>query len=145
MLIYSADCVLGIAQDLTGVVDPIVRNGPTEAESRIGRNQRIEIDPDLILKDAGDGAKTRIRINLRGGEDCTFETLVKIFGLRDEAVLAISEMVHDADLEDEKFHRYECIGINAVLSGWARSDIKDFELLEKGMECFEGLYKELRK
>ena len=79
------------------------------------------------------------------GEDCTFETLVKRFGIRDESVLAMAEMVHDADLEDEKFNRCECIGINAVLSGWARSDIKDPELLEKGIECFEGLYKELRK
>ena len=79
------------------------------------------------------------------GEDCTFETLVKRFGIRDDAVLVIAEMVHDADLEDEKFSRCECIGINAVLSGWARSDMKDSELLAKGIECFEGLYRELRK
>jgi hypothetical protein len=79
------------------------------------------------------------------GEDCSFETLVKRFGIRHEAVRAMAEMVHDADLEDEKFDRSECIGINAVLSGWARSDIKDSELLAKGIECFEGLYRELRK
>jgi hypothetical protein len=79
------------------------------------------------------------------GDDCTFETLVKRFGIKDEAVLAMAEMVHDADLEDEKFKRYECLGINNVLSGWARSDMKDSELLAKGMECFEGLYREIRK
>ena len=79
------------------------------------------------------------------GDDCTFETLVKRFGIKDEAVRVIAEMVHDADLEDEKFGRCECIGINAVLSGWARSDIKDCELLAKGIECFEGLYRDLRK
>src|SRR5882672_9695070 len=48
------------------------------------------------------------------GDDCTFETLVKRFGLADKAVLRMAEMVHDADLEDEKFQRTECIGINAV-------------------------------
>jgi len=79
------------------------------------------------------------------GEDCTFETLVKRFGIKDEAVRAMAEMVHDADLEDEKFHRSECIGINTVLSGWARSDVKDAELLARGIDCFEGLYRELRK
>lgn len=79
------------------------------------------------------------------GEDCTFETLVKRFGIRDEAVLLMAQMVHDADLEDDKFNRCECIGINSVLSGWARSDMKDSELLAKGVECFEGLYRELRK
>lgn len=79
------------------------------------------------------------------GDACTFETLVMRFGIKDEAVGLMAEMVHDADLEDEKFHRSECIGINAVLSGWARSDIKDAALLEKGIDCFEGLYRQLRK
>jgi hypothetical protein len=79
------------------------------------------------------------------GEDCTFETLVKRFGIADKAVLKMAEMVHDADLEDEKFQRTECIGINAVLSGWARIGITDDELLAKGIECFEGLYQCLRK
>ena len=79
------------------------------------------------------------------GEDCTFETLIKRFGLKDPAVLRMAEMVHDADLEDGKFNRCECIGINAVLSGWGKTDMKDPELLTKGIECFEGLYRQLRK
>ena len=79
------------------------------------------------------------------GDDCTFETLVKRFGITDRTVLRMAEMVHDADLEDEKFQRCECIGINAVLTGWARTSISDGELLEKGIECFEGLYRAARK
>jgi len=79
------------------------------------------------------------------GDDCTFETLVKRFGVADKAVLRMAEMVHDADLEDEKFQRCECIGINAVLTGWARANISDGELLEKGIDCFEGLYRAVRK
>ena len=79
------------------------------------------------------------------GDDCTFETLIKRFGITDPAVLQMAEMIHDADLEDGKFQRCECIGINAVLSGWAKSNISDAELLAKGVECFEGLYRELRK
>ena len=79
------------------------------------------------------------------GDDCTFETLVKRFGIMDKAVRQIAEMVHDADLEDGKFQRSECIGINAVLSGWAKANVSDSELLDKGIECFEGLYQQLRK
>jgi hypothetical protein len=79
------------------------------------------------------------------GDDCTFETLVKRFGITDKAVLRIAEMVHDADLEDEKFQQGECIGINAVLTGWARTTISDSELLEKGIECFEGLYRSVKR
>jgi hypothetical protein len=79
------------------------------------------------------------------GDDCTFETLIKRFGITDKAVVRMAEMVHDADLEDEKFQRCECMGINAVLTGWARTSISDTELLEKGIECFEGLYKAVKK
>ncbi len=79
------------------------------------------------------------------GDDCTFETLVKRFGIADKAVHKMAEMVHDADLEDGKFQRTECIGINAVLSGWARTRMSDTELLGKGIECFEGLYQQLGK
>ena len=79
------------------------------------------------------------------GDDCTFETLVKRFGITDPAVLQMAEMIHDADLEDGKFKRSECIGINNVLSGWASSDMNDAELLTRGVECFEGLYRSLQK
>jgi hypothetical protein len=79
------------------------------------------------------------------GDDCTFETLVKRFGITDKAVLRMAEMVHDADLEDEKFQRTECIGINAVLAGWEKTGLSDGELLAKGVDCFEGLYNHLRK
>ena len=79
------------------------------------------------------------------GDDCTFETFVKRFRITDRAVLKMAEMVHDADLGDDKFHHCECIGINCVLAGWARAGMKDRELLAKGIECFEGLYKEIPK
>ncbi len=79
------------------------------------------------------------------GDDCTFETLVKRFGISDKAVLGMAEMVHDADLEDGKFQRCECIGLNCILSGWARTSLSDAELLAKGMDCFEGLYREQAK
>jgi hypothetical protein len=79
------------------------------------------------------------------GDDCTFETLIKRFGITDKAALQIAEMVHDADLEDGKFQRPECLGIDAVLIGWAKSGMKDDDLLLKGIECFEGLYQRLLK
>ncbi len=78
-------------------------------------------------------------------DDCTFETLVKRFAINDKAVLQMAEMVHDADLEDGKFQRSECIGLNCVLTGWARTDIRDSDLLAKGTDCFEGLYQQLQK
>ena len=78
------------------------------------------------------------------GDDCTFETLVKRFGLTDKALLKLAEMVHDADLEDGKFQTTECTGLDRILRGWAKTGLSDEELLTRGGECFEALYQSLR-
>lgn len=77
------------------------------------------------------------------GDDCTFETLVKRFGIADKAMHKIAEMVHDADLEDGKFQTTECVGIDQVLKGWAKSGLSDEELLKRGGQCFDALYRQL--
>ena len=79
------------------------------------------------------------------GEDCTFETLLARFGISDKTLRAIGEMVHDADLEDEKFQRTECAGLDRVFKGWAKSGIEDEEILVRGAACFDGLYSFLRR
>jgi hypothetical protein len=77
------------------------------------------------------------------GEDCTFETLLKVFHIRDKKVLVVAEVVHDADLFDEKFGRKEGFGIDEVMKGWAREGLSDQELLKRGMQLADGLYKSL--
>lgn len=77
------------------------------------------------------------------GEDCTFETLSKEFSIRDARVRRIAEIIHDADLGDEKFARPEGQGLDRVLSGWAKQELPDDELLQRGMELIEGLYESL--
>lgn len=74
------------------------------------------------------------------GEDCTFETLVKDFRIGDAKIKVISEIIHDADLSDEKFGRKEGFGVDEVLKGWARQGIPDARLLERGMQLIDGLY-----
>jgi hypothetical protein len=74
------------------------------------------------------------------GEDCTFETLQREFKIRDRGVKIISEIIHDADLADDKFGRKEGYGIDDVLKGWALQQISDRELLDRGMQLIEGLY-----
>jgi hypothetical protein len=79
------------------------------------------------------------------GDCCTFETLIRRFGIEDKAVRKMAEMMHDADLEDEKFQRSECIGIDRVLKGWAKSGMRDDQILLHGLECFDGLYSFLQR
>jgi len=74
------------------------------------------------------------------GEDCTFETLGKEFRIRDRRVGVIGQMIHDADLLDDRFGRKEGYGVDEILKGWARQGIPDNRLLERGMELIEGLY-----
>lgn len=74
------------------------------------------------------------------GQDCTFETMIKAFRIRDKAVLQIAEIIHDIDLKDHKFGRSEASGLDLVirsLSGFVNDDHK---LLEIGSSILEGLY-----
>jgi hypothetical protein len=77
------------------------------------------------------------------GEDCTFETLLKAFTVEDPRVAAIGQVVHDADLGDDKYGRSEAIGLDRVLTGWAQQGVSDEELLQRGIELIEGLYQSL--
>jgi hypothetical protein len=77
------------------------------------------------------------------GEDCTFETLSKQFSIRSGKIRRIAQIIHDADLGDEKFGRQEGLGLDKVLDGWAKQGLPDQELLQRGMDLIEGLYESL--
>lgn len=77
------------------------------------------------------------------GEDCTFETLQKSFHIRGHKVSVIAQVIHDADLLDEKFGRKEGFGIDKVLKGWAKKGVSDKELLERGIELIAAIYHSL--
>ena len=74
------------------------------------------------------------------GTDCTFETLEKEFRIRDPRAAVIGQMIHDADLLDDRFGRKEGYGVDEILKGWARQGFPDEKLLERGVELIEGLY-----
>src|SRR3989441_5165118 len=54
---------------------------------------------------------TLFRSYTHEGDRCTFETLVRRFRLRDPALRAIGEIVHDIDCKDVKFGRAEATGV----------------------------------
>jgi hypothetical protein len=75
------------------------------------------------------------------GEDCTFETLIKRFGLGDDhALRQIAEIVHDIDLKDDKFNRLEAAGLNATVRGLSELLKDDRKLLQQCGVVFDGLY-----
>jgi len=75
------------------------------------------------------------------GEDCTFETMVRRFGLGDDPGLrVIAEIVHDVDLKDSKFNRLEAAGFAAVVDGLVEAYPDDRERLDRCGAVFEGLH-----
>jgi hypothetical protein len=74
------------------------------------------------------------------GELCTFEVLIKSFGIRDKAVRKIAEIVHDLDVKDEKYGKPEAAGVEGILSGIRKTAKNDTDALERGMVVFEMLY-----
>ena len=74
------------------------------------------------------------------GQDCTFETLLRRTGLGDRRLAALAEVVHAADLRDDKFQREEARGIDLALRGLLAACKDDHEVLASGFRLFDGLY-----
>jgi hypothetical protein len=74
------------------------------------------------------------------GEDCSFETFLKEYSLEDPVLLEIAEIVHDADLMDEKYGRPESEGLDAIIRGMQLNCPDDHVLISHTGGLYEGLY-----
>ena len=75
------------------------------------------------------------------GEDCTFETIVKRFGLgKIKGLRELGQIVHDVDLKDDKFHRLEAAGLKAVIDGLCERVSDDRKRLQQASIIFDGLF-----
>lgn len=79
------------------------------------------------------------------GEDCSFETFLKEYELVDPILWEIAEIVHDADLMDEKYGRAESEGLDAIVRGMQLSTAHDHELTWHTDVVFDGLYAYLER
>ena len=79
------------------------------------------------------------------GEDCTFQTLVRRFGVRDRALVPIGEIVHDIDCKDDRYHRPETAGFGALIRGIVESHEPDRTRIERGGAVLDDLYAYFRK
>jgi hypothetical protein len=108
------------------------------------------IDPDARFKFAAPEGyvprKGELRFDMfeaeytHDGDRCTFETLLRRFRLRDPALRAIGEIVHDIDCKDTKFGRGEAAGVELLLGGIARESATDTTRLRRGAIVFDNLY-----
>lgn len=91
-------------------------------------------------------SRNHVAFDVRGGafthsgDLCTFEVLIKAFGIKDKTLKKIAEIVHDLDMKDEKYKALEARGLEDILTGIRKTANDDTEALEKGMAVFEMLY-----
>ena len=74
------------------------------------------------------------------GDLCTFEVLLRRFGLADPALRQLAEVVHDVDVKDAKYGRDEAPGLAQLVAGIAAAHASDEDRLGRGSALFDDLY-----
>ncbi|WP_028281142.1 chromate resistance protein ChrB domain-containing protein [Arthrobacter sp. H5] len=106
------------------------------------------IDTDAqfaFISDLSEVSEGGVPFDMRGvdlghhGHDCTFETLLRRYELIDPVLWKISEIVHEADLDDEHFDAPEAAGLDVVLRGLSMIH-DDVQVLAVSGAVFDGLY-----
>jgi hypothetical protein len=84
-----------------------------------------------------------VELSHQGG-DCTFETMLRRYELTDPVLWRLAEIVHEADLEDERFDAPEAPGLDAVLRGLSMT-CDDDRVLAVSDPVFDALHEYLRR
>jgi hypothetical protein len=100
-------------------------------------------DPDDIPADATPFDMRGVTLSHRG-DDCTFETILRDYALDDPVLWDVARIVHEADLEDERFDAPEAAGLNVALRGLSLV-CSDDETMSVGKRLFDGLYEFRRR
>jgi len=76
--------------------------------------------------------------------DCSFETILRSYELTDPVLWRLAQIVHEADLDDERFHAPEASGLDVIIRGLSMT-CPDDQVLEITAAIFDGLYEYLRR
>jgi hypothetical protein len=74
------------------------------------------------------------------GDRCTFEVLVERMDLREPALVALGEIIHDLDLRDDKFGREETAGVRSAIDGICTVARDDEQRIAAAGPMLDGLY-----
>lgn len=100
-------------------------------------------DPDDVLTDATAFAMLGVAYG-HHGNDCTFETILRRHDLADPVLWRIAAIVHEADLEDDRYDAPEAPGLDVVLRGLSMTQDDDNVLALIG-SIFDGLFDYYRR
>jgi len=111
------------------------------------------IDPDaqfVFVADPGEVPTDTTPFDMRGadlshhGADCSFETILRRYELTDPVLWRVAAIVHEADVDDERYDAPEAAGFDVALRGL--SMIRgDAEVLALTGPLFDGVYEYHRR
>lgn len=73
------------------------------------------------------------------GGRCSFESLLLKHKLSAPGLADIAEVVHEADVDDDRFHTPEARGLDAVIRGLGMVMKDDLALFEASSKIYDGL------
>ena len=100
-------------------------------------------DPDEVPADATAFDMRGVVLSHHEG-DCSFETILRHYGLDDPVLWDVARVVHEADLADDRYEAPEAVGVDVVCRGLSmvRDDV---EILTVTAAMFDGLYEYRRR
>lgn len=104
------------------------------------------INPNAAIRYAKEVASNEVAFDMDTGEFrhrgnlCTFEVMVKSFGLDDLGLQVLGQIVHEVDLRDGLYMQPQTLGVDTLLRGWLLANFSDEALEAHGVALFEGLY-----
>jgi hypothetical protein len=113
------------------------------------------VDPDPTFAFAADaeGALSAggTPFDIRGAElghregRCSFESCLVKYRLEEEALRELAAVVHEADVDDDRFHTPEAAGLDAVIRGLGLVIEDDRALFVVTDRIYDGLYAWFRR
>ena len=112
------------------------------------------VDPDadfVFVADPADLPADAIPFDVPGHEfshhhgNSTFEVMLDHYRLDDPALARLGRIVHEADVEDERYDAPEAVGLDAIVRGLGRLLAGDDQLIAATMPIYDGLLLRFRE
>jgi hypothetical protein len=113
------------------------------------------VDPDARFEFAPDAENAKALggtpFDMRGVElghhegRCSFESVLLKYRLDDPALRELAAVVHEADVDDDKFHTLEAPGLDAVIRGLGLVIEDDLQLFQVTDRVYDGLHAWFRR
>jgi hypothetical protein len=100
-------------------------------------------DPAQVPADATPFDMRGVELGHHGG-DCSFETILRRHDITDPVLWRIAEIIHEADVDDERYDAPEAPGLDVVLRGLSMIG-DDEHTMTVTKPIFDGLYEYFRR